>query len=340
MNFNYCFFTCGLVISSMMPSVYANEIPGYTAGAQIIHVEIKHDRIDALNDIVYSQIKSSVSVRQLHMSLLIPHNNSLKPAIIYFPGGGFTSSAWTKFIQMRMALAEAGFVVAAVEYRTVPDTFPAPVIDGKSAVRYLRQHAHEYGIDPSRIGVLGDSAGGYLAQMLALTNGDNTFVQGENLSNSSDVQAVVTMYGISNLLNIGEGFSEAVQKVHRSPSVTEALLVNGSAFRDWPGASIDSDKNKAYMASPMGYIKGKKPPFLIMHGSADTLVSPLQSKQLYNSLKKEGNQADYVLVVGAEHGDETWYQKPIIEKVVNWFKTTLGKPKVNNTIIKDKNANL
>lgn len=71
-----------------------------------------------------------------------------------------------------MALAAAGFVVAAAEYRTVPDTFPAPVIDGKAAVRYLREHAAEYGIDPSRIGVLGDSAGGYMAQMLALTNGD------------------------------------------------------------------------------------------------------------------------------------------------------------------------
>ena len=329
-----------LILGGIVASAYANELPGNTEGALVIRVEKTQGRIDALNDIVYSQVKSTVAVRQLHMSLLVPRNGNLKPAIVYFPGGGFTSAAWNKFIEMRMALADAGFVVAAAEYRTVPDTFPAPVVDGKAAIRYLREHATEYGIDPARIGVLGDSAGGYMAQMLALTNGDKTFERGDNMAQSSDVQAAATLYGISNLLNIGEGFPEAIQKVHQSPAVTEALLVHGSAFRDWPGATIGSDKQKALAASPMGHISGKKPPFLIMHGSADTLVSPLQSKQLYNALKKEGNQADYVLLEGAEHGDDSWYQKPVIERVVNWFKATLGAPKAAAAAEKDKNANL
>ncbi|MDH0312904.1 alpha/beta hydrolase fold domain-containing protein [Klebsiella pasteurii] len=332
--------TGGLMLAGMASCVNAGELAGNTEGAQVIRVEKNRGRIDALNDIVYSQVKSTVAVRQLHMSLLVPRNGDLKPAIIYFPGGGFTSAAWNKFIEMRMALATAGFVVAAAEYRTVPDTFPAPVIDGKAAVRYLREHAAEYGIDPSRIGVLGDSAGGYMAQMLALTNGDKTFDRGDNPAQSSDVQAAATLYGISNLLNIGEGFPQAIQKVHQSPAVTEALLVHGSAFRDWPGATIDSDPQKALAASPMGHISGKKPPFLIMHGSADTLVSPVQSQQLYRALKKEGNPADYVLLAGAEHGDDSWYQKPVIERVVNWFKATLSAPKAAATAEKDKNANL
>jgi len=170
--------TGGLMLAGMASCVNAGELAGNTEGAQVIRVEKTRGRIDALNDIVYSQVKSTVAVRQLHMSLLVPRNGDLKPAIIYFPGGGFTSAAWNKFIEMRMALAAAGFVVAAAEYRTVPDTFPAPVIDGKAAVRYLREHAAEYGIDPSRIGVLGDSAGGYMAQMLALTNGDKTLTLG------------------------------------------------------------------------------------------------------------------------------------------------------------------
>ena len=102
----------------------------------------------------------------------------------------------------------------------------------------------------------------------------------------------------------------------------------------------DSDPQKALAASPMGHISGKKPPFLIMHGSADTLVSPVQSQQLYRALKKEGNPADYVLLAGAEHGDDSWYQKPVIERVVNWFKATLGAPNAAATAEKDKNANL
>lgn len=332
--------TSSLMLGSIATAMAATSLPGNTDGAQVIHVENTRGRIDTLNGIIYSQIKSAVAIRQLHMSLLVPRNTDLKPAIVYFPGGGFTSAAWDKFIEMRMALAQAGFVVAAAEYRTVPDTFPAPVIDGKAAIRYLREHAKEYGIDPQRIGVLGDSAGGYMAQMMALTNGDKSFEQGDFLNQSSDVQAAATLYGISNLLNIGEGFPAAIQKVHESPAVTEALLVHGSAFRDWPGAAIGSDKQKALAASPMGHLNGKKPPFLIMHGSADTLVSPVQSEQLYKALKAEGNKADYVLLEGAEHGDDHWYQQPVIDRVVSWFKATLGAPVKQTARTGDKNANL
>lgn len=182
----------------------------------------------------HSNFPATRAVRQLRMSFLIPRTAAPKPAIVYFPSGGFTSADHEKFIEMRMALAQAGFVVAAAEYRTVPDTFSAPVQDGKAAVRYLREHAAEYGIDPQRIGVLGDSAGGYLAQMLGVTNGEKTFDKGDYLNQSSDVQAVVTLYGLSNLLNIGGGFPENIQDVHRSPASTEALLVNGAAFRDFP----------------------------------------------------------------------------------------------------------
>ncbi|AVR01420.1 alpha/beta hydrolase [Pluralibacter gergoviae] len=342
---NKCSFrlASGLLLSAMAVSAGASEITGYAEGAQVMRVEKTQGRVDALNDIVYSQVKSATDVRQLHMSLLVPRNNKLKPAIVYFPGGGFTSASWHKYIAMRMALANAGFVVASAEYRTVPDTFPAPVVDGKAAVRYLREHAAEYGIDPKRIGVLGDSAGGYLAQMVALTGGEKRFEQGDYLTQSSAVQAAATLYGISDLRNIGEGFPEVVQNVHRSPAVTEALLVNGTAFRDFPGAAIGSDEKKALAASPMGHLSGKKPPFLIMHGSADTLVSPLQSQQLYNALKKAGDRADYVILAGAEHGDDTWYQTPVIERVVNWFKATLGDPQnapAAPGAAKDKNANL
>jgi dipeptidyl aminopeptidase/acylaminoacyl peptidase len=65
------------------------------------------------------------------------------------------------------------------------------------------------------------------------------------------------------------------------------------------------------------------PPFLIMHGSVDKLVSPKQSEQLYNALKAKQNKVDYVIVEGADHGDLYWYQRPVIDKVVNWFKKNL-----------------
>ncbi len=314
---------------------------GFTEGAQVMQVAVKQGQTDLISDVVYAQVKSTRAVRALHMSLLVPRTSDLKPAIVYFPGGGFTSADYDKYIEMRLALAQAGFVVAATEYRVVPNTFPAPVVDGKAAVRYLRAHAQEYGIDPQRIGVLGDSAGGWLAQMLGTTNDEKQFDQGDFTDQSSAVQAVATLYGISNLLNIGEGYAEEIQKVHRSPAVTEALLVHGAAFRNFAGATIDSDPKKALAASPMGHISGKEPPFLIMHGSADPLVSPQQSAQLFNALKARHDKVDYVVLEGAQHGDLSWFQKPVIERVVNWFTQTLGAPvKAQSSGKGDKNANL
>lgn len=330
-----------MLLSATSQAATNDNLPGFTTGAEVIKVTPSQDQTDLISNIIYSQVKDGMALRQLKMSLLVPRNTDLKPAIVYFPGGGFMSANHDKYIAMRMALAKAGYVVAAAEYRVVPNTFPAPLLDGKTAVRYLRAHAKDYNIDPARIAVLGDSAGGWLAQMLGTTNGNKEFDQGDYVGQSSDVQGVVTIYGISNLLNIGEGFPEAIQKVHQSEAVTEALLVHGTAFRTFAGATIGSDPKKALAASSMGHISGHEPPFLIMHGSADTLVSPKQSAQLYDALKAKHDKVEYVLVEGAEHGDIHWYQPQIIERVVNWFKQTLGAPtKQDNGAKADKKSTL
>lgn len=308
-------------ISGLMASGACAQAP--VAQTESIKVEVTEHQIDEIGGVIYSQIQSRRSNRAMRMTLLVPRTAEKKPAIIYFPGGGFTTTDYEKFIEMRFALAKAGFVVAAAEYRVVPNKFPAILEDGKSAVRFLKAHADAYGIDASKIGVLGDSAGGYLSQMVAVTGNEKQFDKGDNLHIDSTVQAAATLYGISDLRNIGAGFDEAIQKVHQSPAVTEALLVNGVAFNEYPGASILSDSDKALAASSLGHIKKNLPPFLIMHGTEDKLVSPVQSEQLYEALKQNGNRVTYVKVEGAAHGDTVWFQKPIIDKVVTWFKDNL-----------------
>ncbi len=308
-------------ISGLMASGACAQAP--VAQTESMKVEVTEHQIDEIGGVIYSQIQSRRSNRAMRMTLLVPRTAEKKPAIIYFPGGGFTTTDYEKFIEMRFALAKAGFVVAAAEYRVVPNKFPAILEDGKSAVRFLKAHADAYGIDASKIGVLGDSAGGYLSQMVAVTGNEKQFDKGDNLHVDSTVQAAATLYGISDLRNIGAGFDEAIQKVHQSPAVTEALLVNGVAFNEYPGASILSDSDKALAASSLGHIKKNLPPFLIMHGTEDKLVSPVQSEQLYEALKQNGNLVTYVKVEGAAHGDTVWFQKPIIDKVVTWFKDNL-----------------
>lgn len=308
-------------ISGLMASGACAQAP--VAQTESMKVEVTEHQIDEIGGVIYSQIQSRRSNRAMRMTLLVPRTAEKKPAIIYFPGGGFTTTDYEKFIEMRFALAKAGFVVAAAEYRVVPNKFPAILEDGKSAVRFLKAHADAYDIDASKIGVLGDSAGGYLSQMVAVTGNEKQFDKGDNLHVDSTVQAAATLYGISDLRNIGAGFDEAIQKVHQSPAVTEALLVNGVAFNEYPGASILSDSDKALAASSLGHIKKNLPPFLIMHGTEDKLVSPVQSEQLYEALKQNGNRVTYVKVEGASHGDTVWFQKPIIDKVVTWFKDNL-----------------
>lgn len=310
--------------SLLVTTATAQDLMGQSPEAQVVDVPVVQGRIDAISGVVYSQVfERGRSVRGLKMTLFVPRTKEKKPAVLYFPGGGFTSADHEKFLEMRYALACAGYVVAACEYRAVPNKFPALLEDAKAAVRWMRAHASEFGVDANRIGLLGDSAGGYVVQMAGATNGEKNWDVGDFKGVSSDVQAVVSIYGISDLTTIGEGLGN--ENVHASAAVTEALLLNGPAFKDFAGASVNADPQKAKAASPIGHVDGTEPPFLLMHGSGDKVVSPLQSKKMFEALQNKKVEAEYVLVRGAEHGDLPWYQPGVISRVVNFFDRHLKR---------------
>ena len=310
--------------SLLVTTATAQDLMGQSPEAQVVDVPVVQGRIDAISGVVYSQVfERGRSVRGLKMTLFVPRTKEKKPAVLYFPGGGFTSADHEKFLEMRYALACAGYVVAACEYRAVPNKFPALLEDAKAAVRWMRAHASEFGVDANRIGLLGDSAGGYVVQMAGATNGEKNWDVGDFKEVSSDVQAVVSIYGISDLTTIGEGIGN--ENVHASAAVTEALLLNGPAFKDFAGASVNADPQKAKAASPSGHVDGTEPPFLLMHGSGDKVVSPLQSKKMFEALQNKKVEAEYVLVRGAEHGDLPWYQPGVISRVVNFFDRHLKR---------------
>lgn len=310
--------------SLLVTTATAQDLMGQSPEAQVVDVPVVQGRIDAISGVVYSQVfERGRSVRGLKMTLFVPRTKEKKPAVLYFPGGGFTSADHEKFLEMRYALARAGYVVAACEYRAVPNKFPALLEDAKAAVRWMRAHASEFGVDADRFGLLGDSAGGYVVQMAGATNGEKNWDVGDFKEVSSDVQAVVSIYGISDLTTIGEGIGN--ENVHASAAVTEALLLNGPAFKDFAGAYVNADPQKAKAASPIGHVDGTEPPFLLMHGSGDKVVSPLQSKKMFEALQNKKVEAEYVLVRGAEHGDLPWYQPGVISRVVNFFDRHLKR---------------
>ena len=121
--------------SLLVTTATAQNLMGQSPEAQVIDVPVVQGRIDAISGVVYSQVfERGRSVRGLKMTLFVPRTKEKKPAVLYFPGGGFTSADHEKFLEMRYALARAGYVVAACEYRAVPNKFPALLEDAKAAV--------------------------------------------------------------------------------------------------------------------------------------------------------------------------------------------------------------
>ena len=173
-----------------------------------------------------------------------------------------------------------GFAVLSIDYRYSQEApFPAQLIDCKSAVRWARAHAAEYGYNADKIVVGGDSAGGHLAALLGVTNGSGAYDCGEYLQYSSDVQAVVDEYGPTNLV------------AEELPVLTSELF-----------AFLQNDPQKIHDASPLQLVTGKEPPFLIFHGTADPVVPMEQSTQFYEKLRQAGVQVQYHQVPGGDHG--------------------------------------
>ena len=153
----------------------------------------------AFRDITYCTIDGVA----LKMDLYHPEPAQDFPQlVVYVHGGSFTGGdkrSGSGIIDIP-AMTARGYAVAAVNYRLMPaHPFPAEVIDAKCAVRFLRAHAKEYGLRVEKIGIWGGSAGGHLAAMVGLTNGKTGFEVGDYLDQSSQVDAVVEMFGPTDL---------------------------------------------------------------------------------------------------------------------------------------------
>jgi acetyl esterase/lipase len=310
-------FSCCLFLGTV-GNVSANQAD---AGSKTLDVQLKRPMIQLISNVVYEQVPmfgyDNVAMK---MDILKPQKQGEMPAIVYITGGGFISANKDSYIQQRMAFAEAGYVVASIQYRVAPTAvFPQPLADVKAAIRYLKANAAKYNINADKIGVIGESAGGYLAAMAGTTCGTTQFDKGENLDQNSNVQAVIDIYGLSDLTKVGADFSQAVQNAHKSAGATEALWVNGSPVFGGKDGGILADREKAEAANPITYISDKTPPFLLMHGDHDTLVSPSQTEILHQALLAHGIEATRYIVKGAQHGGVYWVQPEVIRVMIDFF---------------------
>jgi acetyl esterase/lipase len=282
--------------------------------------------LKAINDVTFVEAADNGGGRPLKIDILVPDGKKKRPLVIFVPGGAFLFAFKEGGLDLRTYVAEQGFVVASINYRTALDgaSYADGIADVKQAIRFLRAHADEYGIDPKKVALWGESAGGYLASMVALSDGDPKFDRGANLDQSSRIQAVVDKFGPTDLSMIAADFDEDMQRAYRQPNPTIGYV--GGLTPDGKLADPASD--------PVNHLKGSvPPPFLILHGTQDRLISPSQSLRLHNALRAAGKDSKRYLIEGGNHGDLAffgdmhaglyWSNTEVMRLITDYLRATL-----------------
>jgi len=268
-------------------------------GAQI---QCATSGVTTTHDITYSSPTTNGKKSDLKLDIQVPTSTSgKKPLVIYLTGGGFVMADRTANLSQRTYVADQGYVVASLQYRTTKDgaTYKDAVADVKSAIRYLRANADKYDIDTDHVAVWGQSAGGYLAAMTGATNGEKSFDVGDNLDQSSEVQGVVDEFGPADLSKLAADYDTAAQKSNCAAGNSAAQWVYGPGTKK----SVADRTSEVAAADPATHISSKTAPFVLFHGSADNLVSPSETLALHTALRAKGIESTRYVLTGAGHGD-------------------------------------
>jgi acetyl esterase/lipase len=224
--------------------------------------------------------------------------------VISIVSGGYQSSVemGRLMAQGYPPLTDKGFTVFAVRHGSSP-RYPmsAIVADMRRAVRFIRQHAREYGVDPDRIGVVGSSAGGQLALLLGTTadSGDPS-ASDAVLRESSRVAAVVAYFPPTDLSRWG---TQRTRQAFAAMRLTDA---------------------EAAEYSPIRFVSPGAAPSLIVHGDADTTVPMVEGETMHAALTKAGVPASFIRMEGAGHGFEGANLERASAAMVQWFEQHLG----------------
>ena len=247
------------------------------------------------------------------LDIYLPANAKANlPLVIFIHGGGWLSNdKYADIGYMKKTVAEivaSGFALASIDYRfSTQAVFPAQMQDCNRAISFLYDNAENYGFDKKRFAVMGFSAGGHLASLVGLSKNndvENFFMAGS--SKSFKVKAVVDFYGPAELV-LFPGADDA-----KSP---EAILI---------GAAPLARPDLAKAASPVTYVDKDDPPFLIIHGEKDQLVSTRQSKLLSAWLNVAGVANELIIVKDAPHFGVMFDADDIRNKVMAFLKKQLN----------------
>jgi acetyl esterase/lipase len=291
-------FACGVLAAALMvaaPAMAAERDFPVSAEAVLAdnYPERKvafPDGITGYPDVVYSVLPG---FRPLVVDIYTRSGSGARrPLVLFIHGGGWNSGhtrhsgALANFPQALAKLASEGFVVASLEYRLTNEAaFPAQLQDARAAIRFLKANSAKYGIDPSRTGVWGGSAGGHLAALAALTCGENRFDPAPAAPGSECVQAAVVWYGPFDFATM----------LARAPGGDDAM---NALLRCKPA---ECTKAQVADASPAAHLDARDPPFLLIHGESDAVVPVAQSRDAEKAFKAVGVPVESIYFPGAGH---------------------------------------
>ena len=244
------------------------------------NMKIQHGRVSIKEGIILGEGGG----RSLEADIFLPPlEEKNRPAVLFIHGGGWIEGDRSQLRGYGILLARLGFVCMCNSYRLSNESiWPAQIQDVNCAIRYLRANATDLGLDPNRIGVSGNSAGGHLSLMAAATNYDQIF-EGEGGSNevSSKIKAVCAIYPPTTIR----------QLEMLNPLENAFLMLMGKKAK-----KEDYDK-----ASPLNYVTEDYPPCMLIHGSTDSVVRLKDSTKFYEKLIEFNRPASLHIFSEEEH---------------------------------------
>jgi acetyl esterase/lipase len=254
-----------------------------------------------------------VGATPLLLDLHLPEKTPQPPPVVVYVHGGAWRTGDRKELPI-LGLLQHGFAVASVDYRLSPVApFPAQIHDIKAAIRYLRANAVALHIQGKSIGIAGSSAGGHLAALVGYTQ-DHAELEGSvggHRNTSSQVSAIVSFYGASNLQSI------------LGQSTEFGLGVRIPALKLLLGDLPEKTPSLAKLASPVAHLDAKDPPALLFHGELDPQMPPAQSVELETACQAAGLSVELVKLPQAKHGGDAFYTPQQLLHVATFFKKHL-----------------
>lgn len=221
----------------------------------------------------------------LKADVYIPHGDGPFAGIVFIHGGGWKNGNRNQMISLIKALTESGYVGFTIEYDVDPVHFPASFHESLAAVKFFREHAAEYHVDPERIAVAGSSAGGELAALVALDPEGVDFDQpptaAKHSISPSRVRAAVILNGVLDLTAQDEGLSSSVA--------------------DYLGGPCAERERDCKNASPLFHVQAGAPAFYVGHGTADQIVPFSEAVAFTDALKRANVPVEFFKAEGGKH---------------------------------------